>query len=331
MSEIREDIVTGKKVIIATRRGKRPSDFSSTEETGNNRPCPFCYGNEKLTPPEITALRPEKTSPDEPGWQVRVVPNKFAAVQRDEPLQKMQKGLFTSYSGKGEAEVIIESPQHDSTLGNLSRKQIKDLLFILRERFLELSRRDYTKYVQVFKNSGAVAGASLQHSHWQIISIPFVPTTLEDEYRGARAFFKKNRQCVFCTMIEEETQQKLRIVGENNDFIAFCPYASRYPSEIWILPRRHYSNFGKLPAESLKNLGILLKETISRLEKGFNYPPYNIILHSSPGDKKDNQFYHWHLEILPRLSISAGFELGTGCYINVTSPESAADFLRTIQ
>lgn len=328
MSEIRQDIVTGKHVIIAVERGKRPHDFSRKEEVKKREFCPFCEGNEKETPPEVAALRDKShLKADTPGWRIRVVPNKFAAVNPEEKLKLLQTGIYTYLTGKGAAEVVIESPDHHSTLGSHNLQHVEDLLQIIQDRFLNLSRDKEIRYVQIFKNYGSVAGASLEHPHWQIISTPLIPTVQIEELKGAAAYFNEHGRCVFCTMIAAEKESRTRLVAENDFFIAFCPYASRYPFETWILPKDHQSTFGSLTEGEITSLARILQGIIHQLEEGFN-PPYNLIIHSAPvGDAQANHF-HWHIEILPRLTITAGFELGTGIFINPIAPEIAAETLK---
>lgn len=330
MSEIREDIVTGNRVIIAIERGKRPHDFSRKREEKTGKKCPFCYGNEGETPPEVAAWRSEDNiEPDTPGWDIRVVPNKFAAVKPEEKLTENSQGIYNFFSGKGFAEVVIESPEHNSTLGEHSREHVIKLIKIIQERYLEHAKDKDIKYVQVFKNYGSVAGASLEHPHWQIISTPLIPYIQSQELKGAKKHFQENGECVYCQMIKEEKGQDKRIVDENEYFIAFCPYASRYPFETWILPKDHDSMFSKIDGIVLEKLTEIIQNIVRNLERNIDYPPYNLILHTRPVTGKDYDHYHWHIEILPRLTITAGFELGTGYFINPTPPELAAEELST--
>lgn len=329
MAEIRTDIVTGYEVIIATERKKRPSDFSYNEDKKSNADCPFCSGREHNTPPEVAAVRKNDSSPDKPGWEIRVVPNKFAAVNPGDRLYEKKEGIYTWLNAKGNAEVVIESPEHYTSTGRYSTDHFTNLINIIQQRFIELSQLEDNKFVQVFKNSGAAAGASLQHPHWQIISVPFIPPVNRLEFNGAKDYYEKNNSCIYCDIVNEEKQPKIRLIEENDKFIAFTPFASRYPFETWIIPKTHTSNFASEKKDSIKDLSKILQSIIKKYENGLNNPPYNLVIHTSPASD-NNEFYHWHIEMMPKLTITAGFELGTGCFINIIAPEDAAEFLRGV-
>ncbi len=332
MSEIREDIITGNHVVIASERGKRPHDFEHEEETKQDDGyCPFCYGNEGDTPPEIMAVSddPERKE-NESGWQIRVVPNKFAALDIDEDFYH-QDGFYKKISGVGAAEVLIESPEHNSSLGTHELDHVTDIIKSLKKRYVDLSCDERLKYVQIFKNHGGTAGASLAHPHWQIMATPLVPAAVTGELDGAQDYYQENKSCAYCDVLEHELKNEERIVDKSEKFAAFAPYASRYPFETWVMPRGHQSCFGAIKEEEIEDLAEVLQKIIRKIEVGFDYPPYNIVLHTAPFVDGVEEKYHWHVEILPRLSITAGFELGTGNFINPTPPEVAAQSIKEIK
>lgn len=329
MPELRQDPVAKHWVVIATERSKRPSDFPVYREPRRGADkCPFCQGREEQTPPEIWAYRKEGTFPNTPGWWVRVVPNKFAALQIEGSLQRQRHGLYERMDGVGAHEVIIETPEHDKELQHLPRKQVAEILRIWRDRCQDLRKDRRIKYIQIFKNTGAVAGASLEHTHSQLIATPLVPAVFEEEIAGINEYRRATGRCIYCDMAEEELKGGERLVEASRHFAAFCPYAARFPFETWIVPRRHSWDFGAITEEEIEDLAGLLKSAVSRLAVALHSPPYNLILHSAPVNEGGVESYHWHIEILPRLTTVAGFEWGTGYYINPTPPEVAAASLR---
>lgn len=327
MPELRQEPITKNWVIIATERSKRPSAFPVRQDERKGGTCPFCKGNEKLTPPEIIAYREAGTKPDEPGWWIRVVPNKFPALESGKELE-IRRNFFTSMSGVGVHEVIIESPEHDQSLEQHDLVQIQEIFRAWRDRFNALIAREPIRYVQIFKNEGVVAGASLEHPHSQLIATPLIPAVIEHELNGASAFYMDGGSCPYCLMISHEVASGDRLIAENQQFIAFCPFASRFPFEISIYPRRHQASFSGLDESMIKSLSAIVKETMQKLTTSLSKPPYNLTLHTAPVGFAEAPYYHWHLEILPRMTIVAGFEWGTGFYINPTPPENAAKYLR---
>lgn len=330
MPELRKDAVTDRWVVIATERSKRPHEFGRRREQVRRGVCPFCYGNESMTPPEIMAYRPYY-APNQEGWEVRVVPNKFPALRIEGNLDPGREVLYDRMNGVGAHEVIIESPQHNSSLGTHRLEQMEKIIWALRDRLVDLKRDIRLKYIQIFKNEGAEAGASLEHPHFQLIATPVIPQQISQELEGARRFFREKQQCVYCAMVDVERQMHERLVDVSPHFVAFCPYASRFPYEIWIVPRRHSHDFGDIQVEEVQDLAKVLKLAIRRLEVALENPPYNLVLHSAPNEGGYENYYHWHLEIVPRLTAIAGFELGTGYYINPTSPEVAAGIIKNVQ
>lgn len=332
MPELRKDPVCGRWVIIATERGKRPSDFKSEVEQKKGGFCPFCSGHENSTPPEILAYRSYPSAPNSAGWTTRVVPNKFPALQIEGDLDKMGEGMYDRMNGIGAHEVIIETPHHDETIPAMPLKRVEDMLWAYRDRVVDLKKDDRFKYILIFKNHGSAAGASLEHPHSQLIALPILPKAVMEEMHGSRKYYHDRERCIFCDMIRQELKTQSRFILENENFVAFSPYAPRFPFEVWILPKRHISHFESCKENEYLSLAQILQVLITRIDKVLQNPPYNYFIHNSPlySDYHDD-FYHWHLEIMPRLTKTAGFERGTDFYINPTPPEEASKHLREVE
>ena len=333
MPELRKDPITGRWVIIATDRAKRPTDFSREPVRMKGGFCPFCYGNEAKTPPEVLAYRPSKNGGpsaehDSPGWTVRVVPNKFPALGIEGQLNRQAQGMFDKMNGLGAHEVIIETPDHNLTLATLPEKRVEDVLWAMRDRILDLRQDKRFKYILLFKNHGEAAGASLEHAHSQLIALPILPKQVIEELEGAKQYFIYKERCVFCDIIRQETENGVRVVGENADFLTLSPYAPRFPFETWILPKRHESHFENSPSLVYESLAKALRALLIKADRVLENPAYNLVIHSSPVQDPTLEHYHWHIEFMPKLTKTAGFEWGTGFYINPTPPEEAAKFLR---
>jgi UDPglucose--hexose-1-phosphate uridylyltransferase len=329
LPELRKDPITGRWVIIATERAKRPTDFVRDKvEIRGLGFCPFCYGNESKTPPEIIAYRTDGSTRNSPGWSLRVVPNKFPALGIEGSLGRQGEGLYDKMSGIGAHEVIIETPDHQKTLAMISPRQIEDVLWAYRDRIIDLKKDRRFKYIMIFKNHGEAAGASLEHTHSQLIALPVVPKRVREETDGAREYFNFKERCIFCDIIRQETESGIRVIADTPAFIAVAPFAPRFPFEIWIMPRVHQSAFEDSQKQEFEQLAVMLKDMLMRLDKVLDYPAYNYIIHTSPIPESPNEHYHWHLEIMPKLTKIAGFEWGTGFHINPTPPEESAKFLR---
>ena len=329
MPELRKDPVLERWVIISTEREKRPTDFFLEERPAKiDGFCPFCEGNEDKTPREIIAYRKEGTAQNGPGWSLRVVPNRFPVLTVEGDLSRAGDGIYDKMSGIGAHEVIIESPDHEHTLSDLPLSRLTDVLKCYAERISDLKRDTRFRYVLIFKNHGAQAGASLEHSHSQLIALPVVPKRVAEELEGSKKHFDYKERCVYCDIIRQEMEQRERVVTENGDFIVIAPYAPKSPFETWIIPKRHIASYERTEANLLGSLAGMLSETLKRLDKVLDTPPYNFILHSAPFGMEGVEYYHWHFEIMPKLTKTAGFEWGSGFYINPTSPEEAAKFLR---
>ncbi len=332
MPELRKDPIIGRWVIIATDRSKRPTDLKFVPDEHKGGFCPFCPGNEDKTPPEVLAYRRDPASkPDSPGWHLRVVPNKFPALQIEGCLDRRGEGMFDKMNGIGAHEVIIETPDHSKCMATLSEKEVEEILWAYRDRLLDLKKDKRFRYVLIFKNHGSAAGASLEHTHSQIIALPIIPKRVAEEIEGAKRYYAYKERCVFCDIIRQESESGVRVIRENRRFVSLAPFTPRFPFETWILPKTHYSCFEDLLKEEVEQLAQILKDTLMRMKVVLNDPPYNFLLHASPIHESGNGFYHWHFEIIPKLTKVAGFEWGTGFYINPTPPEEAARFLREAQ
>lgn len=328
MPELRKDPITGRWVVIATDRARRPSDFSrESVPPPSMRFCPFCYGSEQKTPPEVLAFR-QDGAPNQPGWSVRVVPNKFPVLGIEGELKRQGEGLYDKMSGIGAHEVIIETPDHKLTIPDMPEKQIEEVLWAVRDRINDLKRDRRFRYIVVFKNHGESAGATLEHPHWQLVALPIVPKRAREEVEGAKIYFDFRERCIYCDIVQYESEAGARLVTETDRFVVMAPYASRFPFETWIVPRRHESHFESAEPATLQNLGWVLRSTLRKIDKVLEKPPYNIVLHSAPVQEGPMAHYHWYIEVIPKLTKVAGLETKTGIYVNPTPPEEAARFLR---
>jgi UDPglucose--hexose-1-phosphate uridylyltransferase len=329
MPELRKDPVLGRWIIISKERRKRPTDFAIEVPKVIGGFCPLCPGNENTTPPEVLAYRlGAQQNKNNPGWQVRVVPNKYPALIIEGELGKVGEGLYDRMNGIGAHEVIIESPNHEESFTNLPPDEMIYVLKAYRERIADLERDPRFRYVMVFKNHGKAAGASLEHSHSQLIALPILPRMIVSELDGALSYFKYKERCVFCDIIRQEIQQDVRVVCQNEQFITITPFAPRTPFEMWILPKRHASAYCKQDDGNLAALAAIFSETLKRLDACIPNVPYNFVLHTEPLRSGGLEHYHWHFEIVPKLTSIAGFEWGSGFYINPMPPEEAAKYLR---
>ncbi len=328
MPELRRDPIIGRWVIIASERGKRPYDFVTEKDKTKGGFCPLCPGNENTTPPEVLVYGRPSHDPNGPHWQLRVVPNKYPALIIEGDLDKRGEGIYDKMNGIGAHEVIIESPNHHETLSSMSVEQLALVFRAYKDRLIDLARDQRFKYIIVFKNFGKAAGASLEHSHSQLIALPIVPQIIQEELYGCQRYFDYKERCVFCDIIRQERSQQLRLVAENDDFITICPFAPRSPFEMWVLPKRHQSRFISLDDGQLYQLAVLFSSTMKKLDRVLPNVPYNYMLHTAPLRDAHLEHYHWHIEIMPKVSTVAGFEWGTGFHINTVPPEEAAAILQ---
>ncbi len=330
MSELRKDPISGRWVIISSDRGKRPAEYPDQRAKKRGGFCPFCGGNERTTPDEVLAFR-DNGQPNGPGWRLRVVPNKFPALQIEGDLSKQGEGMFDKMNGLGAHEVVIESPDHNATLANLPLRAVEEVLRAFRDRMEDLKKDRRFQYTLIFKNEGLTAGATLEHSHSQLIALPIVPIQVQEEIDGCRRHYDLKERCIYCDILHQEMQSRVRLVAETPLFAALAPYAPRFAFETWIMPKRHVSCFSCSTSDDYRELAFLLQNTLRRLDRALSFPPYNFVIHTSPFRDEVNEYYHWHIELMPKLTNVAGFEWGSGFYINPTPPEESAKFLRELK
>jgi UDPglucose--hexose-1-phosphate uridylyltransferase len=316
VNELRKDYLLDRWVVIAGNRGKRPSDFLRKVDEEPEKTCFFCPGNEHMTPPEICRI-PQKGKK----WSIRCFPNKFPALVPEEG--ESTKGLLESRPAYGFHEVLVETPQHGESIADLNVVEMTEVLEAYNQRILDLESREGVGYVCLFKNHGKVSGASLSHSHTQIITLPFTPPLVKAEADASKRYFREHGSCVFCDLIKRESKSPRKVIDRNN-VLAFTPYASRHPFEVWLAPKKHVRRLDDLSKTGLKSMASTLLSVVRKLRKGLNDPSYNLMLHYS--SKRGDLHMHW--ELAPRLSTWAGFELGSEVVINTMPPEHAARHLR---
>jgi len=331
MPELRKDPVLSRWVIISTERAKRPHDYKKEPEPKSGGTCAFCPGNESMTPSEIMAYREEGSQPNDSKWFLRVIPNKFPALKIEGELEREGEGIYDKMTGVGAHEVIIETTKHDETLSTMSVAQFENVLWAYKQRTEDLKRDDRLRYVMVFKNHGFRAGASLEHSHSQLIALPIIPKTVMEELDGSKDYYHYKERCIFCDVVKQEIRDGVRVVAENTDYIVLCPFAARFPFEMWVMPKQHQSAFEDIKTPDVALLAQLFSDVLKRLRVGMGDPAYNFFLHNSAFTDSNIPYYHWHFEIVPRITRTAGFERGTGFYINPTPPEDSAKFLRDLE
>ncbi|MDD5738392.1 MAG: galactose-1-phosphate uridylyltransferase [Candidatus Pacebacteria bacterium] len=317
-SELRFDVVNKDWVVVAEGRGKRPEDFKKKkqEEVVDNMPCAFCdyFCSEKFRDKNFA-----------------VVPNKFPAffLQKNKET-KSENALFQKIPSNGFHEVVVFN-DHSKQLWDFSFNEWEELLGIYQQRYIDLSKEDFVNYVSVFHNHGKMAGASLIHPHSQIMGIPFFDKNISSPLNSSKEFFKEKSQCLFCAINRAEKSAKTRIIFENSNFLAMCPFASKVNFEIVISPKNHLPYFEKISEQEKSDLAQIFQIVLAKINKGLGSPDYNFYLKTSPCDDREYPFFHWHFTIMPRISVWAGFELGTGIEIITMPPEKAADYLKKIK
>jgi len=338
-NELRKDYLLDRWVVIATERSRRPTDFAKQErKTAKPSVCPLCPGNENMTPPAILVYlnRNGKTKKDEDkdglrhkNWLIRCIPNLYPAFTPPKEKTSFHKTKDSSLAAAvGHHEVLVESPTHKEHPANAKIPQLIHVVNGYIDRLRELSSKPYVKYVSIFRNHGLEAGASLSHAHSQIIATPFIPRTVQEELTASRKFWKQNKKCAFCEILKRERKSS-RAILENSHFMVFAPYASVHPLEFWILPKKHNSTMLDMTQTEVKAFAETLHKSLKGLKQLANDPPYNYGFHMAIGKETQN-YYHWHLEVYPKLAIWAGFEKSTGMYINTVTPETAAESLRKV-
>ncbi len=323
-SELRKDPIIDRWVAISTRRLGRPQEVVESVPATRLEACPFCAGNEHLTPEPTLAL------PSRLDWQVRIVPNTFPAVGGKGSFSPAADGLMIGGPATGLHEVVIECPMHQANLARLSAEHVALVFRALAERFRQVRRDRPEVYPFWFTNHGAASGASLEHAHSQLLGLPVMPELVRQEIDGASRHWKSDRRCIYCDLIDQEREARIRVVFETGRFIAIAPYASRFPCEMLLLPVEHESHFAGVSDDDIAELGTAYHRALDLLDLGLDDPPFNAFIHTSPFDAPESPHYHWHLEILPRLTGIAGFECGTSMNINPVPPEQAAAYLRSV-
>ncbi|MGD9807304.1 MAG: DUF4931 domain-containing protein [Deferribacterales bacterium] len=335
MSELRYDPVKQIWSVIATDRSRKPDDFLVKRllfRQDEVSVCPFCVGNEDKAGKEIYALK------DGDEWLTRVVPNRYPAFRIEGELKRTGHGIYDAVNAIGAHEVVIETPKHCVHPGNYTEDVLYNLFYTFKERMNDLKKDMRFRYIMPFKNYGLLAGSAIEHPHSQIIALPVTPNVVKTKLAAALAHYQSKERCLFCDILDQERSENKRIIYENQDFVAFCPYASALPFEVNIYPKRHSHCFATSDEGELTGLADITKEIFNRLYNCLEDPPFNMVVHTSPPVVKRpsqpgywtsiKEDFHWHIEITPRLSGVAGFETGTGFYINSVAPESAAEFLR---
>ncbi len=331
MPQLRKDPILKQWVIISPERGKRPSDFKAAPtKLDDSVDCPFCQGHESMTPPETLAFRTAGTAANSTGWWVRIIPDKAPILIPEGDSNREGIGMFDAMNSIGVHEMVIESPDHATTISNATPNQVKEIIWAYKQRILELKKNPRYKHFMIVKNHGAGLSA-LSHAHSHIIATPIIPKRIEEELEGAREYFHYHDRCLICDIVKQESRDKSRLVYEDENFIVFCPFASRFPFEMQIAPKSHQPFFETITNDMVVAFANTLQISLKKLETLLPGQPYNFILHTSPTSDSYKDFYHWHLEIIPKLTKTAGFEWGSGFYINPTPPEDAAEALRNVE
>nr|MDA8099696.1 galactose-1-phosphate uridylyltransferase [Nitrospiraceae bacterium] len=323
MTRLRKDPIVGRWIIISNERPKKPEDYHTEEQEDDVTPaeCPFCGGNEAKTPNEIASFRPENVKPNAKGWWVRVIPSKFPVLHVEGSLEREGRGIYDWMNGIGAHEIIIETPEHGQRLENLPENQVEKVLWAYRDRILDLERDERLRYVMVLKNQGWTAGSLVNHTHSQVIATPIIPKRVKEKLDGAKSYYDYKERCIFCDLIRQELSEAERIIEETRHFIACTPFAARFPFEVWIYPKRHSCAYADITKEEMMDYARIVRTTLKRIGIVLSDPPYNYILYTAPNRVPRrghwhtlSDDFHWHLEIMPRITRTAGFEWGSGFY-----------------
>jgi UDPglucose--hexose-1-phosphate uridylyltransferase len=324
-SELRQDIISGDWVVIATGRAKRPDDFANFQRVQDDKGIEGCLFEDPVASGQEKDVLLYHRSDGE--WTLRVFPNKFPAFSTGKAVRSLSEGPYFAMPGIGHHEIIV-TRDHYRQMAIMDIMELAEIFDAYQDRYLELMNKKSVNYIAIFHNHGKEVGASIPHPHSQLMAIPVVAPYIRLELDGAEKYYKKNKHCVYCIMAEYESEEKKRIVFENDEFIAFCPFASRAAFEVWIMPKKHSPYFERITDKQKIKLAEVFSKGLGSIYKALKDPPYNFYIHSAPCDGKDYPSYHWHIEILPHTSTWAGFELDTGIEISTLQPEIAAEFLR---
>jgi len=326
MAQLRRDPITRMWVVITNDHPKGPADYlpfkppyQFPEPEG---PCPFCPGHEALTPPEIYSIKKEK------GWGVRVIPNKYPFFRIEGEFDRRPEGMYDVMEAIGAHEIVIEAPDHQKTLALMESSEIRKILQAYQERLLDLEKDQRFKQFLILKN---YPGIFNRHPHSHILAMPVVPRRIDEEIWGILDYYQRKERCIFCDILKEEILMKKRIILETVSFLVFAPFASRYPFETWIVPKRHRCDFHRLQEEEAEDLSLAIQSLFLRFHRLLSDPPYSLTFHTSPVQETFHRSeFHWHIEIRLRIGLREGFEWGTGFFVNQTPPEDAAAFLREV-
>jgi len=342
MPELRQNPITKDWVIIAPERRKRPDQFKhhkdqkkmSVADQDETARCPFCPGNEEISGRAVLTYHNDCEESIQSDWSLRVVPNKFPALIEGDDTYRVTEGpenFFIKMNGIGHHEVVVEHPEHLQTIATMSHKAVERIVSAYIERYKELIKKPDVELITIFRNNGPGAGTSLRHPHSQIIASPIIPINIRHVIEEAVRYYDTMGKCIYCNLMEQERPSGERMISETEHFVAFAPFFSRSPFETWILPKKHNASFAKISTAERTDLSIVLVDILQRLYHGLDNPDYNYMIHSAPYQEDPADYYHWHIQILPKLYKVAGFELGSGIYLNSTSPEENAKYLRGVK
>ncbi len=329
MPEMRLNLITREWVIISTERARRPEDFRQRRDKKIlpeiDQSCPFCPGNEHKTPDEIMRI------PDDGSWLIRVISNKFAAFSSEGERIRKSDGLKHLITGVGKHEVIIESSSHNTPTALLPVEDITNIIKVYKKRFIDVYSNPVIRHVIIFKNQGEGSGTSIVHPHSQLIGIPITPFQVRDRISEARMFFDNTGECLLCATLRGELDDGRRIIVNTEHFVTFIPYAALSPFHTWIFPKRHAASFGDISDDEINDLAFSLKTILTKLYCGLENPDFNYVIRSENLKESGSEYFHWYLSIVPRITHSSGFELGSGMYTNASVPEEVAEFLRKVK
>jgi UDPglucose--hexose-1-phosphate uridylyltransferase len=336
MHELRKDILLGRWVAVLSE-SRAPSEYTFTPASKHeeSQRCLLCPDRERETPAEITSIRISGTFPDTPGWWVRALPSFKPLFQIEGDLGRRGVGIYDKMNSIGANEILVECPDHTLRPEDIGPEQMKRVITLYRDRIADLEKDSRIRYVLIYKNSGKAAGEVFSHPVSYLMATPVIPKTVKDELDNAKQYFAYKERCIFCDIVREELRVGERIILESRSFVAFCPYAAQFPFESWIIPKRHSCSFQEISPDEIDDMALILTNTLKKLRRVFNEPPFNYFIHTAPNmvPRRNHwhtlgEDYHWHLEIIPRIIRTSGFEWGSGFYILPTSPENAAKYLR---
>jgi UDPglucose--hexose-1-phosphate uridylyltransferase len=338
MHEIRKDILLGRWVAVLSE-SKEPSEYTfQSDNKKKESTCILCPGRENEVPSEIMSIRKPGMRPDTPGWWVRAIPSFNPVFQVEGDLGRRGIGIYDKMNSVGANEILIESPEHNVRPEDMGLEQMVKVITLYKNRLADLEKDSRMRYILIYKNSGKDAGEIFSHPSSYLMATPVIPKKVKDELDNAKQYFNYKERCIFCDIIREELRTGERIILETKHFIAFCPYAAKFPFESWIIPKRHICAFHEIVPEEIEDMGLILMSMLKKLRKIFNEPPFNYFIHTAPNmiPRRDHwhtlgEDFHWHLEMIPRLGKTGGFEWGSGFYILQTSPENAAKYLREVE